>query len=107
MSTDAAPLDAVAVRVLGSLVEKEITTPDNYPLTLNALVSACNQTSNRDPVMALDEALVSKALEDLAHRSLAREVHRSESRVKRYRHVMTETMKLHAAELAVMCVLML
>lgn len=101
------PLDAVGVRVLGSLLEKESTTPDNYPLTLNALVAACNQTSNRDPVMALDEATVSASLADLSRRSLAREVHRSDSRAKRYRHLVSETMKLHPAESAVMCVLML
>ena len=101
------PLDMVSVRVLGSLIEKEITTPDNYPLTLNALTAACNQTSNRDPVMDLDEATVSRSLDDLAHRSLARGVHRGDSRVMRYRHRMAETLNLHPAEIAVMCVLML
>jgi uncharacterized protein YceH (UPF0502 family) len=101
------PIDVVGVRVLGSLIEKEITTPDNYPLTLNALVSACNQTSNRDPVLALDEASVSQSLDDLSQRSLVRAVHRSDSRARRYRHQLSESMKLHAAETAVMCVLML
>jgi uncharacterized protein YceH (UPF0502 family) len=101
------PLDVVGVRVLGSLIEKEITTPDNYPLTLNALVAACNQTSNRDPVLAVDEPSVSKSLEDLSRRSLVREVHRTDSRAKRYRHLMSESMNLHPAETAVMCVLML
>jgi uncharacterized protein len=101
------PLDVVAVRVLGSLIEKEITTPDNYPLTLNALTAACNQISNRDPVLELDEATVARSLEDLARRSLVRAVHRSDSRAKRYRHLMTESMHLHPAEIAVMCVLML
>src|SRR5215211_7395269 len=101
------PIDVVGVRVLGSLIEKEITTPDNYPLTLNALVAACNQTSNRDPVLALDEAAVSKSLEDLSRRSLVRQVYRSDSRAKRYRHLMSETLKLHPPENAVMCVLML
>ena len=101
------PLDVVAVRVLGSLIEKEITTPDNYPLTLNALVAACSQTSNRDPVLAVDEASVSKSLDELARRSLVRGVHRSDSRVMRYRHLMAESMKLHPAETAVLCVLML
>ena len=62
------PLDVVGVRVLGSLIEKEITTPDNYPLTLNALVAACNQTSNRDPVLVLDDATVSESLEELSRR---------------------------------------
>jgi uncharacterized protein YceH (UPF0502 family) len=101
------PIDAVGVRVLGSLIEKEITTPDYYPLTLNALVTACNQTSNRDPVMALDDAAVSRSLDDLTRRSLVRGVHRSDSRAKRYRQAMSETMKLHPAETAVMGVLML
>ena len=79
------PLDNVDVRVLGSLIEKEITTPDNYPLTLNALVAACNQTSNRDPVLKLDEATVSASIENLTRRSLVRGVHRGDARVKRYR----------------------
>lgn len=101
------PLDARAVRVLGALMEKQVTTPDNYPLTVNALVSACNQSSNRDPVMALDEAEVTECLKDLAGRSLVREVYRSDSRAKRYRHLMEETMHLHPPEVAAMCVLML
>ena len=104
---DVATLDAVAVRVLGSLIEKQITTPDNYPLTLNALTAACNQTSNRDPVLHLDEATVSRGLDDLARRNLARAVQRSDSRVKRYRHLLSETLHLHATETVVMCVLML
>jgi uncharacterized protein len=107
MDFTANPLDPVSVRVLGSLVEKESTTPDNYPLTLNALVGACNQTSNRDPVLALDDATVAQAIAELSRRSLVREVYRSDSRAKRYRHLMAETMKLHAAESAVLCVLML
>src|SRR5688572_5963759 len=98
-------LDVVGVRVLGSLIEKEITTPDNYPLTLNALVIACNQATNRDPVLALDTDAVSQGLEELSRRDLVREVHRSDSRAKRYRHLLSETMNLHAAEIAVMCVL--
>lgn len=101
------PLDAVAVRVLGSLIEKEVTTPDTYPLTLNALVAACNQTSNRDPVMTLDDATVADSLKELSRRSLAREVHRSDSRAKRYRQTMSESLSLHPAESAVLCVLML
>ena len=101
------PLDPVAVRVLGSLIEKEITTPDNYPLTLHAVVAACNQTSNRDPVMALDERTVADTLAELSRRGLAREVHRSDSRAKRYRQTMSESLSLHPAETAAMCVLML
>lgn len=101
------PLDAAAVRVLGALVEKEFTTPDNYPLSLNSLAAACNQASNRDPVMDLDEAAVSQALGDLAARALVREVYRSDSRVRRYRHLLGDTLHLHPPELAALCVLLL
>lgn len=101
------PLSDVDVRILGSLIEKEITTPDNYPLTLNSLVAACNQTSNRDPVLTLDEATVTRSIEDLRKRSLLRAVQRSDSRAMRYRQLMSETMNLDAAATAAMCVLML
>jgi uncharacterized protein len=101
------PLDAVSVRVLGALVEKELATPDNYPLTLNALTAACNQTSNREPVMQLDETAVLAALDELTGRQLVRAVHRSDSRVRRYRHLLTETLSLHQEETAVLCVLLL
>jgi uncharacterized protein len=101
------PLSGDAVRVLGSLVEKEITTPDNYPLTVNAIITACNQTSNRDPVLTLDESAVARSLDELMRRSLARAVHRSDSRATRYRHLLAETLQLHAAEIAALCVLLL
>jgi len=101
------PLDPVAIRVLGSLIEKEITTPDNYPLTLNALVAACNQTSNRDPVMALEENTVADTLADLTTRGLVRQVLRNDSRARRYRQTLSEALSLHPAETAVMGVLML
>jgi uncharacterized protein YceH (UPF0502 family) len=101
------PLDPVAVRVLGALIEKEFTTPDNYPLTLNALTTACNQTSNRDPVMDLDEGTVSRTLNALAQRSLARGVHRGDSRVMRYRQEISDAFHLHKPELAALCVLLL
>jgi uncharacterized protein len=101
------PLDAIGVRVLGSLIEKQITTPANYPLTLNALTAACNQTSNRDPVLGLEEAAVLDSLAELTRRSLVRQVYRSDSRAKRYRHLVPETLNLHDAETAVLCVLML
>ncbi|MDB4876918.1 MAG: protein yceH [Gemmatimonadetes bacterium] len=100
-------LTAVEVRILGSLVEKETTTPDVYPLSLNALVNACNQTSNRDPVMELAEDAVRWAINNLRQQSLVRAVQRSDSRVMKYQHLMTETMSLDAPGLAVMCVLML
>ena len=101
------PLDVPGVRVLGSLIEKESATPDVYPLTLNALTSACNQTSNRDPVLQLDEATVAEALDDLSRRQLVRGALRSVSRVPRYRHLLAETLNLHPAEIAVLGVLML
>jgi hypothetical protein len=101
------PLDQVGVRVLGALIEKEITTPANYPLTLNSLTAACNQTSNRDPVMELDEKTVSRSLDDLARRSLVRAMHRGDSRVMRYRQEMSQTLHLHEPELAALAVLLL
>ena len=82
MSETADPLDAIAVRILGALIEKEYATPDSYPLTLNALIAACNQMSSRDPVMALDEATVLASLEDLSRRGLVRSVHRNDSRAR-------------------------
>ena len=101
------PLDAIAVRILGALIEKEITTPDNYPLSLNALVAACNQTSAREPVMTLDEGTVNRTVNDLRQRSLVRAVQQSGSRVLKFRHLMVETFNLDGPELAAMCVLML
>lgn len=95
------------VRVLGSLIEKEITTPDYYPLSLNAVVTACNQTSNRNPVVHYDEATVADALDSLREKGLVHLVDRLESRVSRYRHVLYEAMKMSRPVIAVMCVLML
>lgn len=95
------------VRVLGSLIEKEITTPDYYPLSLNALVSACNQSSSRDPVVHFGEDLVARTLDDLRQRKLVYFVDKAESRVTRYRHVLYEAMTLTRPTIAVMCVLML
>jgi uncharacterized protein YceH (UPF0502 family) len=101
------PLDDVGVRILGALIEKKFTTPDNYPLTLNALTAACNQTTNRDPVMELDEAAGKRSLDELARRSLVRGVHRGDSRAMRYREELSETLHLHQPELAALCVLLL
>jgi uncharacterized protein len=100
-------LTDVEVRILGSLIEKEATTPDAYPLSLNALVTACNQSSNREPVMALTEDAVRWAANNLRQQSLVRAVQRSDSRVMRYQHLLAEKKELDAQELAVMCVLML
>lgn len=98
-------LNPVEVRVIGSLIEKQVTTPEYYPLTLNALINACNQTTNRDPVVAYDEKTVARALESLRERSLVWMV--TGSRVPKYEHRFTEQFKLAEQEIAVMCVLML
>src|SRR6201988_2229781 len=94
-------------RVLGSLVEKDITTPDYYPLTLNALVNACNQKSNRDPVMNLNDELVRTALPSLNGKGLAGTASSADSRVPKYEHRMQEAFNFTRRETAVMCVLML
>jgi uncharacterized protein len=95
------------VRVLGSLVEKDITTPDYYPLTLNALVNACNQKSNRDPVMSLNDDSVRQALHSLNEKGLAGTASTADSRVPKYEHRMQEAFNFTRRETAVMCVLML
>ena len=100
-------LGPVEVRVLGSLIEKELSTPDHYPLSLNALVSACNQSSNRDPVTTLDDAAVSGALDVLRRLSLVRSFQASGERVPKYQHLLADTDDLSRAELAVLCVLLL
>jgi uncharacterized protein YceH (UPF0502 family) len=100
-------LTQVEVRVLGSLIEKEITTPEYYPLTLNALTNACNQISNRDPVVSFDEKAVARALESLREKKLVWLVTGAGSRVPKYEHRFVEAFKLAAQEIAVMCVLML
>lgn len=99
-------LTAVEVRVLGSLIEKEITTPEYYPLTLNALVNACNQISNRDPVVSFDDKTVARALEDLREKKLVWMV-TGAGRVPKYEHRFADALKLAEQELAVLCVLML
>jgi len=100
-------LTDVEVRILGSLIEKEVTTPDNYPLSLSALTAACNQTSNREPVMQLDESTISEAIVALRRRSLVRAIQPSGSRVTKYNHLLGEALDLDARELAVLDVLML
>jgi len=100
-------LDDAEVRVLGSLIEKEITTPDYYPLSLNSLVAACNQSSNRHPVVHFDEDTVAQSADRLREKKLIHLVARGESRVDKYRHVLYEAMNLGRQEVAVLCVLML
>ncbi len=100
-------LTEIETRVLGSLIEKQVTTPEYYPLTLNALTLACNQKNNRHPVTAYTENQVSDGVESLRKKNLAYEFHGSTSRVPKFKHVMPEVMHLNAAETALMCVLML
>jgi uncharacterized protein YceH (UPF0502 family) len=100
-------LSPASARVLGSLVEKEITTPEYYPLSLNALMNACNQKNNRDPVTSLDEDEVRQALHTLQDQGLAAPVRGTESRVAKYEHHMQEVFNFTRGEIAVMCVLLL
>lgn len=99
-------LNECEARVLGCLIEKEMTTPEYYPLSLNALTSACNQKSNRDPVMALEEERVAAALEGLRFKQLA-VVAADGGRVSKYRHLLAEGLRLLPSELALLCELLL
>jgi uncharacterized protein len=100
-------LNEMEARVLGALLEKEITTPDYYPLSLNSLVNACNQKSNRDPVMNLDEGSVRDALRTLHDNSLARSVSAADSRVTKYEHRLQEAFNFDRREAALFCELLL
>jgi len=95
------------VRVLGALIEKDITTPDYYPLSLNALVNACNQKNNREPVMALDEESVRNALGSLQERRMAGPAGGADSRVTKYEHRLQEVFNFDRREIALICVLLL
>jgi len=99
-------LNAAEVRVLGSLLEKEVATPDYYPLSLNALVNACNQKSNRDPVVSYDEDTVERALEGLRAKGLGLRITGGDSRVPKHAQRFTEKFNLGRREAAIMCVLM-
>lgn len=100
-------LDAAEVRVLGALLEKEIATPDYYPLSLNALVNACNQKSNREPVVSFDEATVENALSGLRAKGVAMRITGGDSRVPKHGQRFTERFNLGRREAALLCVLML
>jgi uncharacterized protein len=97
----------VEARVLGALIEKEITTPEYYPLSLNALVNACNQKSNREPVMELDEDAVVAAMRALEKKEFAGAANTTDSRVRKYEHRLQEVFNFTRPETAVLCVLLL
>jgi len=101
------PLTDVEVRILGALLEKEVTTPENYPLSLNALLAACNQTTNRDPVMRLDEDRATHHIIALRRGGLLRQIQPVGSRVAKFAHLLDDVFKLGPRELAVLGVLML
>jgi len=100
-------LSEVEARILGALIEKEIATPDYYPLSMNALLNACNQKSNRDPVTELDEEAVRQALHRLDDKGLAGAVRGSDSRVTKYEHRFSEAYNFGRREVAILCVLLL
>jgi uncharacterized protein len=100
-------LNETEARVIGSLVEKQLTTPEYYPLTLNALVAACNQKSNREPVVSYDESTVTNTLERLRDRNLVYVFYGSTSRVPKYKHMLPSVYELEPPEVAVICVMLL
>jgi uncharacterized protein YceH (UPF0502 family) len=100
-------LNEVEARVVGCLIEKEATTPEYYPLTLNALVAACNQKSNRFPVADYDEKTVQQALDDLREKNIVYVFYGSTSRVPKYKHILPKLLEIDLHEVAILCVLML
>jgi len=107
MLTEPVKLTPAEARVLGALVEKEITTPDYYPLSLNALMNACNQRSNREPVMDLDEDDLRQALHGLEAKQLAGRARSADGRVTKYEYWLGEAFNFSRAETALICVLLL
>ena len=100
-------LNDIEIRVLGCLVEKALATPEYYPLTLNALTNACNQKSNRNPVVSYDEATVVRGLNGLRDKGLALQIHQADSRVPKYGHQLSEKLELGKPEASLLCELML
>jgi uncharacterized protein YceH (UPF0502 family) len=100
-------LTEIEARVVGALIEKQLTTPEYYPLTLNALVAACNQKTNRDPVVSYDEQTVQKSLDDLREKNIAYVFYGSTSRVPKYKHILDKYLELEPPETAIVCVLLL
>jgi uncharacterized protein YceH (UPF0502 family) len=107
MLTEPVKLSASEARVLGCLIEKEVTTPDYYPLSMNALINACNQRSNREPAMDLDEDDVRQALHGLEAKQLAGRARSADGRVTKYEHWLGEAFNFNRAETALICVLLL
>ena len=107
MTAPTLQLSPIEVRVLGALIEKDITTPDYYPLSLNALVNACNQKNNREPVMTLDEESARQALSSLQEKRLAGPAGGADSRVTKYEHRLQEVFNFDRREIAILCVLLL
>lgn len=100
-------LTTIEARVLGALIEKEITTPEYYPLSLNALTNACNQKSNRDPILRVEESDVRKALNHLEYQSLVRSVSSTDSRVTKFEHRLQDAFNFYRPEVAIICELLL
>jgi uncharacterized protein YceH (UPF0502 family) len=107
MVTNVETLHPVEIRVLGALIEKDITTPEYYPLTVNSLQNACNQKSSRDPVVQFDEQTVEQALEMLRNKHLVIRISGTGHRVEKWGHRLGETLNLGRREMALLCVLML
>jgi len=100
-------LSAEEARVLGCLMEKAVTTPDNYPLSVNALINACNQSTNRDPIVSFDESTVERVLEGLRDKGVSRRVRATGQRVVKHRHIVDEALQLSVPEYSVLGVLLL
>jgi len=100
-------LNDIEARILGCLIEKEKTTPDYYPLTLNALTNACNQKSNRNPVVSFEETTVVRALDGLQQKGLTEKIIKADSRVPKYQHLFGSTLNVSDRETALLCELML
>ncbi len=107
MLTEQVKLTAAEARLLGSLIEKEVTTPDYYPLSMNALMNACNQRSNREPIMDLDEDELRQALHGLEAKRLAGRARSADGRVTKYEHWIGEAFNFSRSETALICVLLL
>jgi uncharacterized protein len=107
MVTSVETLHPIEIRVLGALIEKDITTPEYYPLTVNSLQNACNQKSSRDPVVQFDEQMVEQALEMLKNKHLVVRISGAGHRVEKWAHRLGETLNLGRREMALLCVLML